>query len=124
MVVPAVAHMTTSAPAPPAADGPMRLRIERLLSSSPDPAVLPELFDHAGFLATVRELQALAPDDLLGKLVAGRFMLHPYALPDDPDGLERSCATCINYERHRRFCNLPELMLPVEPAWSCVVWRL
>lgn len=114
----------TSTPDTHPADGPLRQRIERLLSSSPDPAVLPELFGHAAFLATVRELQALPPDDLLGKLVVGRFMLHPYALPDDLDGLERSCATCINYERHRRFCNLPELMLPVEPPWSCVVWRL
>jgi hypothetical protein len=25
---------------------------------------------------------------------------------------------------HRRFCELPELMLPVEPQWSCRLWRI
>lgn len=39
-------------------------------------------------------------------------------------GIEHACATCLYYERHRRFCNLPELMLPVEAEWSCIVWRI
>jgi hypothetical protein len=28
------------------------------------------------------------------------------------------------YQVHRRFCELPELMVPVEPGWSCRLWRL
>ena len=40
------------------------------------------------------------------------------------DGIEQSCATCMYCERHRRYCALPELQLPVEPRWSCTLWRI
>jgi hypothetical protein len=78
----------------------------------------------ASFDAIVCELQGLQPDNLIGKLVISGFTLTPYVPPGDADGIEHSCATCLYYERHRRFCNLPELMLPVEPRWSCIVWRI
>jgi hypothetical protein len=28
------------------------------------------------------------------------------------------------YLLHRKFCELPELALPVEPTWSCKLWRI
>jgi hypothetical protein len=28
------------------------------------------------------------------------------------------------YKVHRRYCELPELDFPVEPEWSCRLWRI
>lgn len=108
----------------PPTDDALRNRIVRLLSSSLNPPWTQRSLSNETFVATVRALQELEPEDLVGKLVVGGFTLRPYTPPDDPDGIEHSCATCLYYERHRRFCNLPELMLPVEPQWSCIVWRI
>lgn len=69
-------------------------------------------------------LQAVASDDLPGRLALAGFTLEPYVDPDDPDGIEQSCATCMYFERHRGWCNLTELMLPVKAMWSCVLWRI
>lgn len=40
------------------------------------------------------------------------------------EGLEQPCETCMYYLVHRRFCELPELAVPVEPEWSCRLWRI
>ena len=69
-------------------------------------------------------LQALDAGDLLGRLVIAGFTTAPYVAPDDADGIEQSCATCMYFERHRGWCNLTELLLPVRPEWSCVLWRI
>ena len=42
----------------------------------------------------------------------------------DADDMEQPCENCMYYLIHRRFCELPELMLPVEPYWSCRLWRI
>ena len=68
-------------------------------------------------------LQALAPDDLLGRLRLGGFTLTPFAGDEDPE-IDQACGTCMYYESHRRWCNLPELKLGVEPEWSCILWRV
>ena len=56
-------------------------------------------------------------------MLAG-FLRQAYVDPTDPDGIEQACSTCMYFERHRGFCALPELMLPVEPEWSCILWRI
>jgi hypothetical protein len=71
----------------------------------------------------VEGLQDLAPDDLKGRLRIAGFTLEPYQGEGDPE-IEQSCNTCMYYESHRRYCNLPELKLGVEPQWSCVLWRI
>jgi hypothetical protein len=38
--------------------------------------------------------------------------------------LAQPCETCMYYLVHRRYCELPELDLPVEPEWSCRLWRI
>ena len=38
--------------------------------------------------------------------------------------IEQACETCMYYKVHRRYCELPELELPVEPEWSCRLWRI
>jgi hypothetical protein len=105
-------------------DEALRARIETLLSGALNVPWTRRALNQPAFDAVVRELQNLGADDLVGKLVIGGFTLAPYRPPDDADGIEHACATCIYYERHRQFCNLPELMLPVEPQWSCIVWRI
>ena len=44
--------------------------------------------------------------------------------PVDHGGFEQACETCMYYKVHRRFCELPQLDLPVEPEWSCRLWRI
>ncbi|NOT46760.1 MAG: hypothetical protein HOP17_03280 [Acidobacteria bacterium] len=71
--------------------------------------------------STVARLQAVASDDYKSKLVLGGFTLEPYGEDDD---ISQSCATCMYYLKHRRYCELPELDCPVEPEWSCILWRI
>jgi hypothetical protein len=54
------------------------------------------------------------------KLRLAGFTDHPVI----HDGIDQSCATCMYYLVHRRWCELPELNLPVRPQWSCNVWRI
>lgn len=66
-------------------------------------------------LADVREL---APEDLQGKLVLTGFVDKPYG----PDQMR--CQECMYYLVHRKWCDLPELAVPVEPDWWCRLWRI
>ena len=68
-------------------------------------------------------LQALAGGHLEDRLRVAGVTLHPYASDVDPE-IEQACRTCMYYESHRRYCNLPELKIGVEPEWSCVLWRI
>jgi len=69
--------------------------------------------------AIVQRLQKEGTD-LRAKLVISGFTDHVITA----DGLEQPCETCMYYLIHRRFCELPELMLPVDPDWSCRLWRI
>src|SRR4051812_3491815 len=68
-------------------------------------------------------LQALPRGQLEEQLRVAGLTLHPYADGEAPE-IEQACRTCMYYESHRRYCNLPELELGVEPDWSCVLWRI
>lgn len=68
----------------------------------------------------IRRLRVEAAGDLEKKLVIAGFTDHVIVA----DGLEQPCGTCMYYQTHARFCELPELMLPVEPTWSCRLWRI
>ena len=70
------------------------------------------------FAEIVNELRELDPDDIKGKLIVSGFMDHPYG-----PGNWR-CADCIYYLANRKWCDLPELALPVEPDWYCRLWRM
>jgi hypothetical protein len=61
-----------------------------------------------------------AGNDLEKKLVIAGFTDHTIETEDMP----QPCETCMYYKVHARFCDLPELMLPVEPEWSCRLWRI
>jgi hypothetical protein len=70
--------------------------------------------------AVVAKLQDLAPDDYEQKLVIAGFTDYPYEIED----MQQDCKTCMYYLVHRQYCELPELALPVEPQWSCILWRI
>lgn len=70
------------------------------------------------FAAILKQLRELDPEDLKGKLVIGGFVDHPYG----PE--EQRCLECMYYLVHRKWCDLPELSVPVEPHWWCRLWRI
>jgi hypothetical protein len=70
--------------------------------------------------AIVTRLRQVAESDYKQKLIIGGFTAFPY----NDQGLSQSCATCMYYLKHRKYCELPELDCPVEPEWSCVLWRI
>ena len=70
------------------------------------------------FAGIVSELRTLDPTDLKGKLVIGGFLNRPHG----PDKLR--CMECMYFLVHRKWCDLPELAVPVEPEWWCRLWRI
>ena len=63
-------------------------------------------------------LRPLKGDDLERKLVISGFVDKPYG----PDQMR--CQECMYYLVHRKWCDLPELAVPVEPNWWCRLWRI
>jgi len=70
------------------------------------------------FAKITDELRALDRNDVKGKLIVGGFIDRPYG----PDNWR--CADCIYYLANRKWCDLPELAVPVEPDWYCRLWRM
>jgi hypothetical protein len=77
---------------------------------------LPETDSEFG--AILEELRDLPPNDLEGKLVLSGFANQPYG----PDQMR--CQECMYYLVHRKWCDLPELAVPVEADWYCRLWRI
>jgi hypothetical protein len=99
-------------------DPVLRQKIAELLAGGLETRVEPFPETEKEFAEVAAELRALAPDDLVGKLVVGGFKDYPHG----PDNWR--CADCIYYLAHRRWCDLPELAVPVEPDWYCRLWRM
>jgi hypothetical protein len=70
------------------------------------------------FAEIATELRALPRDAIEAKLIIGGFKDHPHG----PDSWR--CADCVYYLANRKWCDLPELALPVEPDWYCRLWRM
>ena len=70
------------------------------------------------FGVLLNQLRDLPADDLQGKLVLSGFVDKPYG----PDNMR--CQECMYYLVHRKWCDLPELAVPVEPEWRCRLWRI
>lgn len=104
-------------------DDSLREDITQSLTENPDTVIEPRAYTHEQVLDVVAQLQQTEQKDLRGKLDIAGFTLTPYNPGDDEDD-EQACETCMYYVVHRRFCELPELMLPVEPEWSCRLWRI
>jgi hypothetical protein len=101
------------------ADSPeLRRQITELLASGLQTHVEPFPPTEKEFSAITRELRSLAPGDIKGKLVISGFMDRPYG----PENWR--CADCIYYLANRKWCDLPELAVPVEEDWYCRLWRM
>lgn len=70
------------------------------------------------FGTILNELRKLPPEDLKSKLIVGGFVDHPYGVD------QQRCLECMYYLVHRKWCDLPELAVPVEPHWWCRLWRI
>src|ERR1700722_11254648 len=93
-------------------------RIAELLEGGLQTEVEPFPETEKEFAEIVARLRALAPQDLKGKLVIGGFL-------DRPWGRDKlRCMECINFLVNRKWCDLPELALPVKPEWYCKLWRI
>ena len=66
----------------------------------------------------VLELQHLPKDDLRNKLIVSGMTNHAHG----EEGLR--CKECMYYLIHRRWCELPELDIPVGANWWCRLWRI
>jgi hypothetical protein len=93
-------------------------RIAELLEGGLETEVEPFPETEKEFAEIVSRLRALKRNDLEGKLVIGGFLDRPWG----PDRLR--CAECINFLVNRKWCDLPELAVPVEPEWYCKLWRI
>jgi hypothetical protein len=96
-----------------------REEIHALLASGLTTEVQPRADTHEEVMQIIARLRA-AGDNLKAKLAIAGFTPEPI----EHGGIEQPCETCMYYVVHRRFCELPELNLPVEPQWSCRLWRI
>jgi hypothetical protein len=100
-------------------DDGLRTEIWVLLESGLKTEVFPRADTHEEVQSIIGRLKSVG-DDLKSKLVIGGVTLHTITHGD----IEQPCETCMYYKVHRRFCELPELNVPVEPEWSCRLWRI
>jgi hypothetical protein len=102
------------------AEGKATLEIIRsLLASGLGTEAFPRADTHEEVQALVRRLQQEGKT-LEAKIVISGFTLWPVTHHE----IEQACETCMYYLRLRKHCELPELDLPVEPEWSCRLWRI
>ncbi|MGJ8686599.1 MAG: hypothetical protein ACSHWQ_03915 [Spongiibacteraceae bacterium] len=74
----------------------------------------------------INELKELDYNELIQRLEIGGFADHPLGEQGNmEDGaMVYRCVECIYFLPHSRWCDLPELPVPVEPNWYCKLWRL
>jgi hypothetical protein len=101
-----------------ASDEALRGQIHALLAGGLVVEAFPRADTHEGVLAITALLQAAR--SLEQKLAIAGFTLTPV----EHGGIAQACETCMYYLVHRRFCELPELAVSVEPEWSCRLWRI
>ena len=101
-------------------DDETRATIAEMLASGLETEVWPRAGTSEEVNEIVARLQVEAGQDLEKKLVIAGFTDHTI----EADEIEKPCETCMYYKVHAKFCDLPELMVPVEPEWSCRLWRI
>lgn len=102
----------------PGAEAALRSRIASLLSAGLKTRTEPFPENDREFAQLLDELRKLGRTELKEKLVLAGFTDKPYG----PDNMR--CLECMYYLVHRRWCDLPELAVPVEPDWWCRLWRI
>lgn len=100
-------------------DNQIRQDIKKILASGLKTEIFPRCDTHAEVQAVIARLKE-SDGSLQSKLAIGGFADHTI----EHGGLEQPCETCMYYLVHRKYCELPELDCPVEPQWSCRLWRI
>jgi len=96
-----------------------RSEIKRLLSDGLRTESQARADTHEQVLDVIARLRR-SDGSLESKLVISGMTLQAI----EHGGIEQLCETCMYYLVHRKHCELPELDLPVEPEWSCRLWRI
>lgn len=96
----------------------LRERIGKMLADGLKTKTEPFPEDNHQFAALLAALRELDVSDLKAKLVLSGFTNYPYG--ED----KMRCQECMYYLVHRKWCDLPELAVPVEPDWFCRLWRI
>jgi hypothetical protein len=96
----------------------LRKKIKDLLGSGVHTQTEPFPETEKEFNQLLTKLRQLPPDDLKEKLVISGFTDKPFG----PDQMR--CQECMYYLVHRKWCDLPELSVPVEADWWCRLWRI
>lgn len=99
-------------------DGKVRQEIKSLLEGGLKTEAVPRADTPEQVEAISARLRAAR--SLKEKLVSAGFELQAF----EEGGIEQECQSCVRFAVHRKFCEVPELLLPVEPEWSCRLWRL
>ncbi len=99
-------------------DDALRDKIGRLMANGLETKTEPFPETNIEFEEVLVELRELVPDALEEKLVISGFVDKPYG--ED----EQRCLECMYYLVHRKWCDLPELAVPVEAEWWCRLWRI
>jgi len=103
------------------ADDSHRMVLENKLNNGLKTQIEPRAYSSEEVNGIVARLQTLEEADYNKKLANAGFTL-THDNPGDDD--DQACDTCMYFLIHRKFCELPELMLPVEVEWSCRLWRI
>jgi hypothetical protein len=96
-----------------------RQEIWSMLAGGLPVEVFPRADTHEEVLAIIHRLREEGRD-LPSKLAIAGFTLDAVEHND----MEQICETCMYYHARRCWCVLPELDVPVEPQWSCRLWRI
>jgi hypothetical protein len=99
-------------------DNEVRKKIGAMLAAGLKTQTEPFPESDKEFAQLLVQLRKLPANDLKGKLVVSGFTDKPYG----PDQMR--CLECMYYLVHRKWCDLPELAVPVEPQWWCRLWRI
>jgi hypothetical protein len=98
----------------------VRLWVDGLLNYGIETAMEPFPRTQVEFLQIVDELRRLDVHDLTGRLVLGGFANYTVGEGEN----QQRCQECIYYLPHAKWCDLPELPIPVEAHWWCRLWKL
>jgi hypothetical protein len=96
----------------------VREKITKLLAGGLKTKTEPFPENDKQFAEILNELREILPENIEKKLVIAGFVDHPFG--ED----QYRCMECMYYLVHRKWCDLPELAVPVEPEWWCRLWRI
>ena len=99
-------------------DDTLREKIGKMMAEGLVTQTEPFPENNIQFENILKELRELPSDDLKQRLIISGFVNQPY-------GEDRQrCLECMYYLVHRKWCDLPELAVPVESEWWCRLWRI